>query len=403
MIDRLPALATWARWLVFGLLLAVPTSAAPVNIFGTLLILLALGSREFWSTLPRLRRNPVVLAALLLFALLIVGTLYSSGPSSEAWTVVRRYRKLLYLPFVLPFFQEERHRLQAVWAFCAAVTVVVLCSFTDWLGLTHLGDPRWGTPPGDSVFGSHITQGYMIALLIAFALTLARSALAPRQRLLWAGLAALGALDIALVMVGRTAKLILPLLLVWALWEWMRARALPRRTVLAVLLVVAAGVAGGLVLVARDPSTSLGTVVTQVEKSATTGERTSQGERVEFYRKSLALFLERPWTGHGTGSLQAETAKLASGASTDIGRMTTRNPHNEFIMWAVQLGLPGLLAFLAFCALVLRQSLRSQADSAVMLRGAWVVFTVGCLINSFLLDHLEGHAYLVLLAVLMPL
>jgi O-antigen ligase len=160
---------------------------------------------------------------------------------------------------------------------------------------------------------------------------------------------------------------------------------------------------GVLAVLALNPNNSLGTVVTQVEKSSATGERTSQGERVEFYRKSLALFEQRPLSGHGTGSLKAETERMASGASTDLGRMTTRNPHNEFIMWAVQLGLPGLLAFVAFCALVLRGSFAGPPLSGMMLRGAWVVFTTGCLMNSLLLDHLEGHAWVLAVGMLLPL
>jgi O-antigen ligase len=190
---------------------------------------------------------------------------------------------------------------------------------------------------------------------------------------------------------------------VWALWEWLRTLGLSRRAFYG----ICGGAIGiavlGLVISALNPNTSLGTVVTQVETSISTGQRTSQGERVEFYRKSLELFERRPLTGFGTGSLPTETQALAAGATTDLGRMTTRNPHNEFIMWAVQLGVPGLLTFLLFLAMILRRSLAARTTSAMMLRGTWLVFTTGCLVNSLLLDHLEGHAFVFAVGILLPL
>lgn len=402
--TSLPELGQWVRLSAFAMLVAVPYSAAAVNVFGTLVLLLAFASREFWQAVPKLARNPVVLSTLLLLVLMLAGLAWTSAPPEDAWGVVRRYRKLLYIPVLLPFFREDAYRMMAARVFACAVAILVLCSFSEWLGLTHFGqDVYWNTPPGDSVFGSHITQGYMISLMMACCLPLCLRAGTIVERRFWALLALLGAIDIGVVMIGRTGKAILPLLLLWGVWEVLRIRNVPGRKIAASLAGCAVLAGTGVYLEVSNPHTSLGTVVTQVETSQRTGERTSQGERMEYYRKSLALISASPLIGHGTGSLRTETGRIAAAGSTDVGRMVTPNPHNEYLMWTVQFGAIGLLAFLGFCVLVLRRSLVDAGPGAVALRGAWVIFVSGCLMNSLLLDHLEGTAWVLAVGVFLPL
>ena len=62
----------------------------------------------------------------------------------------------------------------------------------------------------------------------------------------------------------------------------------------------------------------------------------SMGQRYTFWKYSLKLIAEKPLLGHGTGSFAKEYQRIAIGE-----QFITENPHNEFLMIGVQLGLLG--------------------------------------------------------------
>src|SRR5487761_2639848 len=156
-----------ARFMAYGMLLMLPVSVAGVNLFGGGLLLAALLSREFWCAARKLLTNPMVLVTMAMLGLLLLGMLYTSGPRQEAWAVFMKYRKLLFIPLLLPFFQEDRHRITAMSLLALSISITVMASWSEFLGWTHISDPAYGGPPGDAVFKMHISQGTLFSLLIA--------------------------------------------------------------------------------------------------------------------------------------------------------------------------------------------------------------------------------------------
>ncbi|MDE2623051.1 MAG: O-antigen ligase family protein [Betaproteobacteria bacterium] len=403
MSGRLPALGPLVRLLAYALLLMLPVSVGGVNFFAALIILAALLSQEWWQACGKLPRQPVVLAALAMLLLLCAGLLYTEGSLRDGLAVLAKYRKLLLVPMLLPFFQEDRYRLAAMRALALSIFFTVLVSWSEFLGWTHLSDPIYGGPPGDAVFKMHIPQGTLFSLLVVLGICLAREARSLPLRFFYWGMSLLAALDIAWVMVGRTGKAILPVIAIWALWETMRQQSFGRKFQ---RLLIGAGmvlVLGATWWAVSNPRTMLGSVPREIRESQETGMITSQGIRLEFYRKAVQLIAERPWVGHGTGSVMTATELLASRARTEVARVSTVNLHNEFMMWAVQLGWGGLTAVLMFFMALWRESFRQTLTVGMLLRGQWVVFAAGCLFNSYLLDFAEGYAIVLSSGILLPI
>jgi O-antigen ligase len=403
MLERFPTLGPAVRFLVYGMLLCLPVSVAGVNLLGGLAVTLILVSREFWAAAGKVFRNRVALAAIGLWLALLVGMSYTSGPQGEAVAMVMKYRKLLFIPLLFPFFREERQRRVAIASFAFSIFVTLLISWTEFLGWTHLSDPAYGGPPGDAVFRMHITQGFLFSLLIVFCLSEAFNA--STRLVLWSCLAValLAAADIAWVMAARTGKATLPAVFVWAAWEWMRHSRFQARFLWFATAAILAAAVCVTAWVAANPATTLGSAHTEIRESLQSGAITSGGLRMEFYRKSLQLISHRPFTGYGTGSLETETGRLASHATTEVGKIATVNTHDEFLMWAVQLGIPGLLLFFLFCFSAFHSALATASVSAQMLRGTWIVFLAGSLINSYLYDFTEGYSLTLLTGILLPL
>ncbi|MDE2260570.1 MAG: O-antigen ligase family protein [Betaproteobacteria bacterium] len=403
MIERLPALGPTVRIMTYGMLIALPASVAGVNIFGGLVLITALLSREFWGAGRRLLSNPMVLVATFMLGLLLLGMLYTTGPQQDALAVLTKYRKLLFIPLLLPFFQEDRHRTLAMTLLALSIFFTVLMSWSEFLGLTHISDPIYGGPPGDAVFKMHIPQGTLFALQIVLCVGLALATRSWMLKILFMGMAFLTTLDIAWVMVGRTGKAMLPLIALWAIWEWLRFLHLEAKTCRRIVIGAVAVILGATLWVASRPTSMLGSVTREIHQSLETGVPTSQGIRLAFFGKSAELIAQRPWVGYGTGSVMTETEILAAKARTEVARIPTVNLHNEFLMWAVQLGWPGLTAILLFFMILLRASFKQSIPVGILIRGQWVVFVAGCMFNSYLLDFAEGYALVFSAGILLPL
>jgi len=113
----------------------------------------------------------------------------------------------------------------------------------------------------------------------------------------------------------------------------------------------------------------------------------SVGLRLEWYTTSLKLIREDPLIGSGTGSFPAAYARAVEGQSM----AATENPHNEYFLIAVQIGLIGLASLVylfyrqwQFAGRLVQPLYRDLG------RGLVLMFVIGSLFNSLLLDHTEG-------------
>jgi O-antigen ligase len=128
----------------------------------------------------------------------------------------------------------------------------------------------------------------------------------------------------------------------------------------------------------------------RASSKASKGAQVSNQQRLDFYRASLAIVQEHPLLGVGTGGFTRAYADKTRG--TDA--FQTRNPHNEYLHMAVQLGLAGLATLLYLFWQHWRESARLASPLECHLaRGLVLAIATGCLFNSLLLDHTEGLLY----------
>lgn len=400
----LPPLGWPVRLSVLGALLALPISVAGVNVFVALTLVLALLSREFWISAPKLIRDPVVLMTLAILSLFALGVTYSSAPETESLNFFHRYRKLVILPFVVPFFLEDKHKKIAWVTFVLSSFATVIISWTEFKGLTHLSDPAFGDMTGDSVFKMHITQGYLFALVIAGSAVMVASSQRWIFKLFWSLVFLVTTADISWVMWGKTGKATLVALGVWLCFECVRR--IPFRGLFKVttFFLGIALVLGSAIYVMKHPELSLGIARIEVQQSLHhDGTATSQGLRIQFVRTGLKIIRSSPWIGHGTGSIGTEYEAYAKLGATPVEQVITNNLHDEYLMQWAQLGVTGIMLFLGILMFSWWRSFRLILWQGMALRGLLVVFAFGCLFNSYLLDFAEGYSFLLLLSVLIPL
>lgn len=338
--------------------------------------------------LAELRRELTTAAGGLPFLLLlfgIAGMLWADVALIERWRGLDSFLKLLVIPLL---FIQFRRSERADWVFggyVIACVALLLASYVLvlWPELSFHFSSDFGVPvknaPTQS--GEFVTCIFGLLFLAVESFT--------RQQWLWL----LGFLivilamlmDIFFVATGRTALvLILVLLVLFAIKKLSRA---------GILILFACTIAIGAMAWSSSPYLR-GRIVqiwTDFQSYETNDVRNSSGERVEFWKKSLASIRAAPIIGHGTGSMPALFTKSAIG-QTGTAAAATTNPHNQTFAVAIQLGLIGAGVL---WAMWITHLLLFRGSGLVEWIGLVVVVQniVGSLFNSHLFDFTQGWVY----------
>jgi O-antigen ligase len=377
-------LASPQRILVVLIGLAIPISTAATNVLCPLAILLLLAEGQYKQKFNTLSQHPLAVIALLLFAIMSLGILYTPVSWAEAGRMLDKYRELLYIPLFILLFNDEEHRRWGWYAFLGAMGITLLLSYLMTLTGWSIGK---GTPQNAFVFKNYITQGLLLALAAYFLAVYAWQ----QQRWYWLLMVLLALYNILFLSEGRTGYLIVFCLILLFAYQTYRFRGLIFGSLLLILL-------SGLIY-------SYSAVVKQrVDKASANLHHYQQGEtdtsvglRLEFYKNSLVLIAQQPLWGHGTGSFQYKYQQLAE----QQGIIATTNPHNEYLMIGVQWGLIGMGLFLYLLYQLRLLAADLPLPQRWMVQGLVVTIAVGCLVNSLLLDTTEGHLFAYLIGVFM--
>ena len=348
-LDRVdPTLGLYCGWLVVAVAASVPLGTAMSNVLGSLLLIaliLAGGYKVHWQ---RLRVHPFAIATLVLCAVIFIGISYSNAPADEIVRALKKYARLLYAPIAIAVLVDGRWRRRALLAWMATMLLTLALSYVHSVWAFPLARSTRENEVGDHfIFKHHITQNVMMSVFVIAAFAEAWRLRAGGERrwriYAWMLIAFAAAINILFFVWGRAGYLTLfANLLVVALVAFIAARD-SRLTLVAVGLIV-------VVITAASASDTLHqrfhTAVSEVESSHERGITTSIGQRLEYASKSVDLIEARPILGWGTGSYAMEYCRIAK--SPEWCKLGAYNPHNQFLFFAVQFGLLGLVALVAW-------------------------------------------------------
>jgi O-antigen ligase len=375
-----------ALWIAVAIGLSIPVSTALDTFLVAAFLLCWAAGGHYREKLAAIRGNAFALLPCGLFLLYAAGSVYSPGSTGEIVQALDKAARLLLIPLLISLAPESLWRDRALHALMAAIALTLLLSFLVWLGLMPDTGFVKGVQADPVVFKKKATHSMLVAFAAFWFALKAREAADPRARLLWALAAALGAFNVLFMVLGRTGYLVLMALLLYYL-----VSTLGRRGVLA-----AAAVA--LVVVGTvyfTPSSRLHqrtkTTIAEIQDWRAGKPATPLGNmRLESWSNSLEIIRQHPLIGVGTGGFAVAYAKQVEGTSM----IPAKQPENQYLLTAVQLGGVGLAVLLALFAvqwhLASRLATRTDTDLA---RGLVITMAVGCVFNSFLLDHTEALFY----------
>jgi len=371
-----------SRWSAIALGFSIPISVALDSVLSAIVLAGWLASGNYRQKLEAIARNPVAIAALLLYTMLLIGALYGQRDPTDTSDFLGKYADLLLIPVLAFCFRDPSDRRRAIYALTASLALTLALSFvvkTGWLPhLSFIKGDVWNP----SVFKLWITHNILISFGAFLFLNLALRSTAARWRWIWLGLAILAAVNVLLMVQGRTGYVILGALALYAGYCWKGWRGLGAT-------LVAASVLGGVLAITPNPARDRVLLMFEEAQSWQPGQPnvTSIGYRLAFYRNSVAIMAKHPLLGVGTGGYPKAYAEQTRGT----GLAPSRNPHNEYLLIGVQTGLIGLALLLHLFWQHWRLAPRLATPFETHLsRGLLLTIAVGCLFNALLLDHTEG-------------
>ena len=389
--------AIYSLALMFG---AFPISVALTNslmLIVFVLWLLSLDGDELRAFPRRAWANPVVRPALALVLLIILASFWSPASWAEIGGYYKKYVKFLLLPVFIVLLVRREDRAHCWTAFGLAMLFTLVSTWLNvWFQLPWSSTFNQGFGADHTVFKDHISQGIMMSMFTALCVHWANRANSNWKKLLCWLVAALAAASILVLTQSRTGYL--SLLLATVVFSlavlWGRPKML-----LGVVGVGALALMSAYTLSPQvQPRTNL---AWQEAQNHSAGTVTSIGARIEVWRFMVRQtdFDNAKLMGAGTASYPV----LARSYFKDpkFCDAICPHPHNQFILFYFEQGLPGFLLILWFMGAIVRQGLRhGSTHRALMLAFVSIMLTSNMTHSSLWLST-ESHFFILMTALLM--
>jgi O-antigen ligase len=370
-----------ADWLAVAVVVTMPWFQSVFQILIVIWLVALIPTLDVASVRRELQ-SPAGLLPVLFWLLALVGMLWANAPWAERIAGFGGFHKLLIIPLLLAQFRRSGRGWMVLYGFLGSCVVLLIVSVITWLLPFHLMGRLQGVPVRDYIAQSSEFLICTFALL-AFAFDSGRER-RWRHAVAAALLAVLFLVNILMISTGRTALVVVPLLLLilgFRLFGWKGAIA----ALLAAVVVAALAWSASPFLRERINRTLI-----DVQTYQTSNEVTSTGTRFELYRKATSFVAAAPVIGHGTGSIPDQYRRAATGEG--VTALAANNPHNQLFAVAIQLGMLGVAVLMTMWVAHL-----------AMFRGGGLIAWIGVVIvlqnivsslfNSHLFDSFHGWLY----------
>lgn len=294
---------TAARYCCLAMLACLSFSTAGANLALVSFLVCGALSKKWIHDFHLIASSSVAKASLLCFLLLCISLIWSGVDLAVSLAWISKYKKLLILPLVIPFFKESKDRHLFIQVLFFSLLQGLVISYANYFGWTRTGDcPNMGCSTH-----SYITLSALNCLLFVNAFALFKVEASPNRRLFLGLCIIFSAVNLIFISPSRTGQILFFILIAWlpfAIWGGNAAHVRKKwiGALVALSLICIAFVALNAVKGSRLSESVDKIGAYKVEAFKSKNEEVSVDVRFEMYRKALALIQAKPLLGWGVGA-----------------------------------------------------------------------------------------------------
>ena len=362
--------------------IAAPVSTAVSSVASIALLVTWLISGQALQTLKKSYQHPVGKAMLLFVAWLIIGALYADTEWPAKITTLLSWKKLFFAFILLGLFDEALWQRRFVHSYVIFMFFAGIAALPLWA--FGLNVREGATGPGIFMTNWSSQSIAFVAAFLCCIFLIQNEALSIKQkRYAWMAIA-IFLFNILFISTSRSGYLALPASLFFAGMIIYGYKKLPQ-----ILLVLF-----GVLLIVGASSSNLQERIKLglQEKSSyqSSGNESSIGLRMVFYKNTLELIKDRVIFGYGTSSFEKTYTALAASKYQDWRGGKTADPHNQYLFVWLENGLIGLLLFFAYIYVALKQGLHNKPYGPIA-ACFLVAICASSLFNSHFKTFAEGN------------
>ena len=379
---------------VYQFLIIILAFLMPLTVFGANLIIIIicilwLFSGDYKSKFQIIISNKLLIASIVFFFIHVIGLLWTEDLIWGLHIIHKMWYFFLFFP-ILFTITRRRYVKYYITAFLLAVTVTEVSSYLVWFELV---DPfRGATVENPTPFMSHISYNPILAFAIYL---ISHEVLFNKDMPLYKKyLYSLFTFTMTINMFitgGRAGQVMFFAMLSILILQYFNSQKF--KAILVILIIIPS-----IFITAYQASSIFQLRVNQGFKTVMNYSgnwESSLGSRIGWTINSWSIILDNPIIGVGTGDFPTEYKKASDKTHhIPIRSWNTKNPHNMYILILVQLGLLGLVSFLAIFYYQIKWSFQSNnkyiRDIGITLP---LLFLLIMWSDSYLLGHFTTLVY----------
>lgn len=362
---------TLCYWLAIITAISAPISTFITGVSSAAMLVTWLASGQALRSLKISYDQAAGKTLLLFYAWLLLGTLYADTAWSDRLQTLFSWKKLAFTFVLLGLFYQARWKRLFVKSYLIAMVIAALIAVPLWLWNVKLWIER---EPG-IFMTNHSSQSIAFIAATVCCVFLLKEPLSAQKKWLLGAAIGLFVFNIFFISPARSGYLAFPFAMIFAVSYLCGFKKSP----------YVLGAVGILLAVLVLTSTTLQQRIEQgfTEKNTyqSSEKATSIGLRMVLFKNTLALIEERPLLGYGTSSFNATYSAYVAAKYPDWRGKGISDPHNQYLFVWLENGLIGLLLFLAYIVVVIRQGL-SQPPYGAMAASFLIAVCASSLFNS---------------------
>jgi len=370
--------------LCFSIVIAIvaPISTAVTSVACVLMLVTWLLSGQAVLSLKIAYQQPTGKIILVFFTWLIIGAFYAETRWEVKLDTLLSWKKLLYTFILLGLFYTPKWKNYFINSYISFMGLAAIVGIMLW-SMNLVVRKGAGHDPGIFMTNYATQSTAFIAALLGCIFLLPQTT-SPVKRYFLGLAICLFIFNIFFISGARTGYFALPISVVFALGSLYGYRKFP------LIILIAAIVLTTLVLSSHTVQQRIDEGIKEFKSYDTSPHISSIGVRVIFAKNTIELIKQKPILGYGTSAFESVYGDYVRARYQGWRALATTDPHNIYLYVLLENGLIGLVIFLAYIFIALRQGLNDPFYGKIA-ASFLMAMTVACLFNSYFKTFPEGH------------